>query len=209
MILDLFFPKFCLECKSYAKYICTDCLNKVPLGGVKKGNISLFEYEGVIRKAVIALKYKFAFDVADELTAACLTVLESHKSIFFKLKFIVLAPIPLNRHRQNWRGFNQSEMVAEKVAKIMRWKYAPNLLLKPKETTHQVGLRSSERRKNLVNVFTINSNCNLDTDSSILLFDDIYTTGSTINEAKKVLNKAGFKKVYSLTIARQKLKYKN
>lgn len=208
-ILDFLFPKYCLECKKSGQYICDDCLCKVSVCNLNTGNFSLYEYEGVIRKAIISLKYKFAFGIVDELVEACLLILRNHEPQFLNLKSIVLVPIPLYRQRENWRGFNQSEIIGKKIADSMNWKFVSNFLIRSKNTKSQVGLKGLARHQNLRGVFSINPNSVLSTKYSVLLFDDVYTTGSTIKEAKKVLNKAGFRNVFSLTIARQKLKHKN
>jgi ComF family protein len=199
--LDLIFPKKCLECGQNGKYICLNCIHRVTPCGYRNGNFAIFEYKGVIRKAIIALKYKFAYDLVDELVGCALRVLKSNKSIFLNLKSIVLVPIPLHKTRENFRGFNQTKILGEKIAKEMSWKYIPDLLVKPKETRHQVGLKGDERRKNLQNVFAVNTNHFISNHYPLVLFDDVYTTGTTINEAKKVLQSAGFKNIKSLTIA--------
>ena len=84
----------------------------------------------------------------------------------------------------------------------MNWKFIPDLLIRNKNTAPQVGLKGSIRRSNLSGVFSVRSPYIQYTKYNILVFDDVYTTGSTINEVGKVLKEAGFKKVYSLTIAR-------
>ena len=198
-LLEIFFPVTCLECKIKGKYICKSCLEKVPVSGWYNGNLSIFRYKGVIRKAIISLKYKFAYDLSDELS---LVILDRLKDINFPSKNIVLVPIPLHVQRENWRGFNQSEIVGEKIAKKMEWKYLPDLLIKHKKTNPQVNLKGLDRRKNLSGVFVVNPTNKLSLTSKLILFDDVYTTGSTINEAKRVLKDAGFSKIYSLTIAR-------
>ena len=200
-LLDLIFPKKCLECGKSGQYICDVCMGKVSLYGANDSNYSIFKYQGVIRKAIISLKYKFAYDIADELTGRIVNSLISNK--FFLNKKNILIPIPLYRSRQNWRGFNQSELIGEKLSKQLGWKFAPDLLIRNKNTIPQVGLRGSVRRSNLSGVFCVSSNYSLLTlNSSLLLFDDVFTTGSTINEAKKVLKEAGFYNINSLTIAR-------
>lgn len=200
-LLDLIFPKYCLECKKEGKYICDECHCKVrPCNLSNRNDYSVFKYEGVIRKAIISLKYKFAYDVADELVSRLVNSLISNKQ-FFNKKF-VLVPIPLYKQRENWRGFNQSELIGKKLAKARNWKYIPDLLIRIKKTEPQVGLKGSARRSNLSGVFAVNPAYVLRTKYSVLLFDDVYTTGSTINEAKKVLKEAGFNDIKSLTIAR-------
>jgi len=197
-LLDLLFPKKCLDCGKEGRYICDECFKKVSPARCDNSNYSIFRYEGVIRKAIISLKYKFAYDIAEALVNVCVLKL----STFCLLHTTTLVPIPLHKHRENWRGFNQTEIIGEKLAKAMNWEYASNLLVRSKNTLPQVGLKGSVRRSNLSGVFAVNPNFVLSTNFSVLLFDDVYTTGSTINEAKKVLTEAGFKNIKSLTIAR-------
>jgi ComF family protein len=199
-ILDFLFPIFCLECKKQGKYLCETCIEKVLDGTFGVNNFAIFKYKGVVKKAIVAIKYKFASDVATELVDLAITRLNSKK-----FHDITLIPIPMHQISENFRGFNQSILLGEKIAKKLNWKFIPDLLIKTKNTKHQVGLKGDDRRKNLKRVFEVNpkylSN-KLNINSLILLFDDVYTTGTTIKEAKRVLNNNGFKKVYSLTIAR-------
>lgn len=204
-LLDIIFPKKCLECNKSGGYICQECITKMQCV-VQSNNLnySIFKYNGVIRKAIIALKYKFAYDICDELVNVCC----SRLSTFYMLPDTILVPIPLHKLRQNWRGFNQAEILGKKLAEKMKWKFIPDLLIRTKNTKPQVGLKGSVRRSNLSNVFAINpcflrshSTCHL-LHSTILLFDDVYTTGSTIKEARKTLSDYTRNKVYSLTIAR-------
>ena len=84
----------------------------------------------------------------------------------------------------------------------MNWKFVPDLLIRSKNTHPQVGLKGLTRHNNLFDVFVLNpAFISLPKTNKLLLFDDVYTTGTTINEAKKTLQNAGFKKIKSLTIA--------
>ncbi len=198
-LLDLIFPKSCLECGKNGKYICRDCESKVLDGTFDENNFAVFKYRGVIRKAIVLLKYKFAYDICDELVESCVRRLKSSK-----LHKVLLVPIPLYWQRENLRGFNQSEILAKKIAEKMIWQYIPDLLIRNKNNKPQVGLKGLARHKNLSNVFSVNSQyCSQSVfDKPLLLFDDVYTTGSTIKEARKALETAGFTKIYSLTVAR-------
>jgi predicted amidophosphoribosyltransferase len=84
----------------------------------------------------------------------------------------------------------------------MGWKFIPDLLIKNKSTASQVELKGDDRRQNLHGVFSLNPSYILSTIPNILLFDDVFTTGSTLREAAKVLKRAGVEKVWGLTIAR-------
>jgi ComF family protein len=199
-ILDLFFPKACLECGKEGKYICESCLKKVRKVGFAKDKLSIFRYEGVIRKAIIALKYKYTTEVAKELADICVRNLKSTNLIN---KNYLLIPIPLHWHKQNVRGFNQAEEIGKLVAREMNWKYEPNLLIKKVSTKPQVGLKGSTRHENLKGVFSLSSNYSLITNRyPLILFDDVLTTGSTLSEASKTLRKAGVKRIFWLTIAK-------
>ena len=198
-LLDLIFPKSCLECGKNGKYICRDCESKVLDGTFDENNFTVFKYRGVIRKAIVSLKYKFAYDICDEMVESCVGRLKSSK-----LHEVLLVPIPLYWQRENLRGFNQSEILAKKIAEKMMWQYIPDLLIRNKNNKPQVGLKGLARHQNLSNVFSVNSQYRSQPvfDKSLLLFDDVYTTGSTIKEARKTLETAGFTKIYSLTVAR-------
>lgn len=197
--LDLIFPKKCLECGKEGKYICESCLNKVGKSGWYGNNYSVFRYEGVIRKAIIALKYKYSTEIAKELQNYI--VIELKKQNF--VDDYCLIPIPLHKKRFNERGFNQSEEVGKLIAKNMNWDFNANLLVKNRATIPQVGLKGKARRKNLSGVFSINPHrLPSPVHGSLVLFDDVFTTGSTLKEATKVLENAGYKNVWGLTIAR-------
>jgi len=198
-VLDLFFPKKCLECGLSGKYICENCLKKVPpRGWTSKTAYTIFKYEGVIRKAIISLKYKYSTDIAEELATHLTRVLKREN---INLDEACLVPIPLHWYRYNFRGFNQSEVVGRLIAKKMDWKFIPDLLIRNKSTVPQVQLTGSARRKNLRGAFVLNPVCVLHS-TYYILFDDVLTTGSTLLEASKVLRAGGAKRILCLTIAK-------
>ena len=223
-LLDIIFPKKCLECDVVGEYICSNCIykvrspklvclecNKPSIDGFthtkcqKKhglnGLVSLWNYDGVIRKALLALKYKYATEVAKELISYIGTELESKKFILGQRA--ILVSIPLHWYRENYRGFNQSEILGKEVAKKMGWKFLSDLLVKKKLTPPQVGLKGKTREQNIQGVFSLNSNhYSLVPSASFILFDDVCTTGSTLKEAAKVLKRNGAEKVWGLTVAK-------
>jgi competence protein ComFC len=213
--LDLLFPRKCLECGKAGNYMCTDCLQKVPntpeicpicslysFGGKSHprcryplgldGLISGWRHQGVVRKTVLKLKYHFVSDICDELAAKYLKVIK-------KIPKGIIVPIPLYRRRKNWRGFNQSEELGQRVAKSLGFNFTSDLLIKTSKTLPQARLSKKERKENIKGIFEINKKVLL---AKYYLFDDVWTTGSTMKEAAKVLKKAGAKEVWGVTLAR-------
>lgn len=235
-LLDLIFPKNCLGCKANGAYICAQCLAKMRSPQYKcphcnnmsfqgkthpacqkesdlNGIFAGFAFDGVIRKAILALKYRFASDVARKFADLVCRELEINRLEF---KNAVLLPIPLHKKRANWRGFNQAEVVGKIIAGNLGWDYKTDLLVRPKSTISQATLTKEERLRNMRGKFAVNdealrvilsdpgrkSNGESNGSLTFIIFDDVWTTGSTIKEAAGVLKKAGAKELWGLTIAR-------
>lgn len=220
-LIDLLFPKICLGCGHEGKYLCDKCLaalkllkpvcpycEKPSIDGFTHtkcrkvygldGLTSIWDYEGAVKKAILAFKFKYSTEVGKELAASFIREL----SILRGPLAGTLVPIPIHWYRENVRGFNQSEEIGKQVAKEIGWDFVSDLLIKKKPTTSQVELSVKERKQNLKGVFVINPSYILHTIPNILLFDDVFTTGSTLHEAAKVLKHTGVTKVWGLTIAR-------
>lgn len=223
-LVDLIFPKNCLGCKINGSYLCPSCISKISkpkpvcpecekrsIDGFthvrcqKKyginGLVTIWDYEGVIRRAVLALKYKYATEVINELTGSALQVIKDNEILMPKNCF--MAPIPLHWYKENCRGFNQSGEMGKRIAAGMGWKFIPDLLIKKRFSAAQVDLKGTERVKNIRGVFAFNPKYfSLLPRTLFILFDDVYTTGSTLKEAAMVLKRSGVEKVWGLTIAR-------
>lgn len=225
-ILDFIFPTTCLNCKKLGNYLCKDCLSKVryakqvciectkpSIDGFTHikcirpqaldGVFSVWNYEGVIRKAILKLKYNFAFDIAKELAeniAKCVS-----KNFNPLPTNPVLIPIPLHVSRKNWRGFNQTEEIGKLLANKLGWNFAPDVLVRKKKSSPQAELKGDQRKENVKNVFALNPKYKyfqlLSTNYQLLIFDDVLTTGATMKEAGKVLKRSGAQNVWGLTIA--------
>ena len=110
-----------------------------------------------------------------------------------------MTSVPLYWHRQNWRGFNQSEEIGKIIAKKLGWGFDNTLLTRKVSKKPQAKLDREERKTNIKGVFKVSGV--LDKDRPMLIFDDVWTTGSTVKEATKVLKENGVKRVYCLTLA--------
>jgi ComF family protein len=108
--------------------------------------------------------------------------------------------VPLGKNRLKQRGYNQVGLVARPLAYQIGLRYEPEALWKTRETRSQVGLNVSQRRDNVHNAYQANSN--VVKHKSILIMDDVATTGSTIAASTEALLNAGAKDVYVVTIAR-------
>ena len=109
-----------------------------------------------------------------------------------------LIPVPLHKSRMRKRGFNQAALVAERMGERLGIPVEEKLLIRVKKTSPQKELNDSARRENLKNAFQL---CGNDVKlKRVVLIDDIYTTGSTLDAAAAALLAAGVEKVYFLSI---------
>lgn len=223
-IFDFLFPKRCVGCGEGSTYFCQDCVGRAkrafpPVCPVcerasidgtthikcksrisPEGLFSVWEYTGVPRKLVIQLKYRFVEEIALDLARAAALEMAKFSPDWLKGKN-TLVPVPLYWKRENWRGFNQAKSVGELIAQALGWDFK-DLLIRTKNTKHQVGLKGTERTQNVQGIFSLASNMVIKQFDNIILFDDVWTTGSTLKEAAKTLKQAGIKQVWCLTLAR-------
>ena len=116
-------------------------------------------------------------------------------------KLDVIVPVPLHPKRLRWRGFNQTVLLARQVSRICDVPVDPFLLRRAIETPPQTQLSEEERRANVRGAFSVNPEKSVE-NRSVLLLDDVYTSGATVNECSRWLKRAGAKEVYVLTLAR-------
>jgi ComF family protein len=226
-LLDLIFPKRCVNCGRFGTYICRDCAKLIEyvdkpvcpycerqaIGGkahpgcLKKygldGLIVVCRYRGPIKGAIVKIKYKWVFDIEKILV----TILASNLWKFDFPTEAVLVPVPLHARRKRWRGFNQAEILGRDLARRFKHPYA-DLLLRNRYTRPQVELKKDKRRENVRGAFALR----LATlaqgriissveGKNIILVDDVYTTGATMSECAKVLKRAGAKSVWAMAVA--------
>jgi len=209
-LLNLFFPKFCLGCKREGEYLCQDCKELLEILKIHREYKTKYlsdlyfplTYKSVLAKRLIlSFKYEpFLKDLAETLASL---VFDHFILIEEENKFsdFILIPIPLEKKRLKWRGFNQTEEVGKKLADFLKIPILNNVLFKIKETPPQINLSEKERKKNIKGCFFV-KNESLIKNKKILLFDDVYTTGTTMEEAAKVLKMAGAKEIIGIVLAR-------
>ena len=113
----------------------------------------------------------------------------------------ILIPVPLEKKKLKSRGYNQAEELAKKLSEILKIPLISNNLIKIKRTQPQIKLSSKEREENLKNAFLVEKAAEIK-NKKIFLVDDVYTTGSTMEECSKVLKDAGVRQVWGIAIAR-------
>ncbi len=205
-MMDTIFPVRCVNCGMYDTYFCPACLEDVRVRSdfERLGTIIVFaaaHYNNkLIEKAIKTLKYGFIRDMAAPLAKIVGAYVEnvSIQDIFNGNPLLV--PVPLHKKRMNWRGFNQSELLAEEISKIYKVDVGPGVLRRKEERRPQADLEDrSKRTENIKGVFRCSADLN---GRDIILVDDICTTGATLNECAKALAQKGAGKVRALVIAR-------
>lgn len=156
-------------------------------------------YDGWIAKSVQAFKYDRERDRAKHLA-------ESMGPAFVDLGSAdVIVPVPLHPKRQAWRGFNQAELLAERLGEIHD-RPMESALLRVRETGVQAHSSRDERLANMDGAFDVNPGWSIDRSAHYVLLDDVYTTGATLGACAEVLDAAGAKVISVVTVAFDLLK---
>lgn len=114
----------------------------------------------------------------------------------------ILIPVPLDNKKLKTRGYNQSEELAKELSKILKIPVFSDVLIKTKNTPPQMELSKLEREKNLINAFCVRNSEKI-SGKKIFLVDDVYTTGSTMEQCATVLRENKAKSVWGVAIARE------
>jgi len=158
-------------------------------------------YEGKLKK--LLLEYKF--NEKTYISNYFVEEIVNEKNIFHILReYDCIIPVPMYKLNKKNRGYNQSEIIAKKLAKKLHIEYIKNYLVKIKNNKKQSLLNKIERAQNVKNAYRI-KDFEMIKNKRVILFDDIYTTGSTVNECLKQLRKARPKLIDILVIAKTKL----
>ena len=145
------------------------------------------------------MKYKFAKDAGQELIQRFVEGLSGT----VLPKKAVLVPVPMHKEREKWRGFNHALELGKLLCQQTGWEIKGDVLFKQRKTTPQTELRGTERKKNLRGVFDVGNKAKEEfLGKTVVIFDDVWTTGSTLKECTKVLKRNGAGIVWGLTLAR-------
>jgi ComF family protein len=173
--------------------LCEKCQSNPPVYRLMR---SWAVFDSPIQNALHTLKYRR--NISGFGDALAIQMADFVRSLHWSLDMII--PVPLGRQRLKERGYNQVALVARPLAYELRLAYAPAVLWKMRDTRSQVGLNMQERKENVSKAYQAHSSAVK--RKSILLMDDVATTGSTISACTEALLSAGAPEVYALTIAR-------
>src|SRR5680860_617150 len=208
IIHDSLFPKRCAGCKTKGSYLCDNCSFNIPRRGNHddKAIFSITPYHHpAVRQLIWLLKYRGVREIAkifaDWLYEALLEDL-AEMTIYREQKGkIIIIPIPLSKKRLRERGFNQTEEIAKylEILEPKLFRLESNNLIRIKNTPTQVSVKNrTERLNNLKGVFKINNKKSL-RGRTIILLDDVATTGTTLEEATKCLKRSHPRRIIKIT----------
>jgi len=190
----------CSTCDICGKYLengehlCTDCQKNPPHFAIAR---AVGPYDEPYRIATKVLKFMGRKHLAPCMGNMMASQVEA-EARFMPIDLIV--PVPISKGGLKQRGFNQTELLARQISRRLGVKMEPQLIRRVKETPPQVELSREEREKNLLSAFKIEDTKKV-YRKSILLVDDVYTTGSTSRECTRVLLEAGASRVCIITWA--------
>lgn len=220
--LDILFPRFCAGCKKEGLFLCESCRlgispgtsacfvceKRSPEGLICepcrpktkiRRFVAPFTYANpVIRELIHLLKYSGAKEVADDLggwvaRAVRLYAIQVPEDA-------LLVPIPLHVNRLRARGFNQAEVIARAMGKQLNISVDTSLLARTAHRKPQTGMKKREERvSNAAGIYKVAGNVPAKT---LILIDDVSTTGATLEEAATALKQAGAKQVWAFVVAR-------
>lgn len=226
LLLDVLFPPVCLNCRKYpenGELLCDAChslikVNNTAFCAVCRGRLPenknhchrpLFllaaatDYDNpVIRDLIHHFKYKNFRSVAGvlgKILNECLKNLLGNGGL--KIKNFIVVPIPLHPRRERGRGFNQSKLLAETIAGNFNLELCEPLE-RIKNNKPQIEMEDNEaRQKNINGCFKLTDGAEIK-GKNILLVDDVFTSGATMNEAAKILKEKGVEKIIALVAAK-------
>lgn len=223
-LLDLVFPPSCPGCGKSGKRFCEACINSsrrvaIPICKICGEPLLVGDvchrclkvqptfkivrswgiFEGPLRKGIHRLKYKNDIGLGSIFAELLFNMLDD-----LSWDIDIIMAVPLGKKRIKERGYNQAVLIAKPLSKLTGIPYSENLITRIKETKSQVGMSVPERKENMKDAFYAKPNINF--GKSILIIDDVFTSGSTMESCSKALKSVGANEIFGLTIARTMLK---
>lgn len=222
---EYLFPVFCLSCNTEGVWVCESCMKLIEVdpqffcpvchASTEKGvvcqacasisalaqHIALIKYVevGLIGKLIHVFKYQYAEEVLGVIEERVQTFVSTHSELFQDIDLLV--PVPLHKKRFAERGFNQAASIASVFGNVLQKPLGEKMLIRTRHTPHQAKLDREGRMKNVEDAFVVTDS--LDTRGKrILLVDDVYTTGATMQACAKAFKDAGALRVSGCTFAR-------
>ena len=208
-ILDLLFPSFCVNCQKEGSFLCAWCEEKIIIkrlpirlpAAPKIAEIyAATEYhDKTISELVIRLKFRGVADISDVLAGLLIRHLELAR--FTPRDGQIIVPVPLHKKRLRERTYNQAELVAKKVAGHLNLPMRADVLKRIKNTDPQTKIADRKaRRENIKNAFAC-AKPEAVKGKTIILVDDVATTGATLNECARALRQSGARSVIAFVVA--------
>lgn len=208
-LLALVFPVKCPFCRTIIKegLCCESCYKKMELitqdlcgkkmGEFYDGLTAAAYFDQTVRRGIHRFKFSkrpapYAFFAAE--------MAKRIDDLWGDLIFDCVIAVPMTKKREKVHGYNQSALLAKRIAAVMQIPFYENLLVKVKETPPQSTLDFSQRMNNLKEAFLVKNKSHI-AGRRVLLIDDVTTTGATFNECARTLKKAGAQSVYACAFA--------
>jgi competence protein ComFC len=211
LLLDIFFPKTCIFCEKEGAYLCADCFGLLDILSLHSPfrtkylddlYFPLFYQNLILKKLIQEFKYPpFIKELSNPLSYIIIAHFKLIEKPLNFFKDFLMLPIPQSKKRLKWRGFNQAEELAKELALFFKTEILNDVIEKIKETESQVNLTEKERKENLKGAFFLKKP-ELIKNRKIILVDDVYTTGATMEEVAKILKENGAKEVIGIVIAK-------
>ena len=208
-IINYVYPKVCGFCNKIIseEYTCKNCQEKLKymyeserqLVSVNKYFdilICAYKYKGIIRSKILQYKFKNKKYLYTTLSQRLIELLNMYSN-----EIDIIIPVPIHFMRAFNRGYNQSFLIARFIAQKMDKELKNNILKKVRNNKPQSLLTANKRKNNVYNAYKL-IRADAIKGKTILLIDDIYTTGATVNECSKVLKENGAKKIIVATVAK-------
>ncbi len=221
------YPKRCPLCNkalSMSEYVCQDCEHKLPfvtgptcyccgkpVSSAEQefcydcryfpksfqAGLALFLYNETSRPLIADFKYHNKRILSDFFVYE---MIKHHKEELLSRNIDLIVPIPVHKNKRKSRGYNQAELLAKGLSKSLSIPCLPDLLIRTIDTLPQKYFSAQSRHYNLLKAFSINRKYDLSNLDTILLIDDIYTTGATMEACTKILKAEGVKNIYTYSV---------